>query len=54
MKLIDRRKRTFLKELERHGILARAARAASPRARRALEGYLELIYGGPYREQIVG
>jgi hypothetical protein len=31
-KLTDRRKRLFLLELSRHGILARAARAASPRA----------------------
>jgi len=32
MKLTDRRKRAFLKELELHGIQTRAARAASPRA----------------------
>ena len=32
MKLTDRRKRLFLGELARHGILVRAARAASPRA----------------------
>lgn len=32
MKLTDRRKRMFLLELSRHGILVRAARAASPRA----------------------
>jgi len=32
MKLTDRRKRLFLLELSRHGILVRAARAASPRA----------------------
>lgn len=32
MKLTDRRKRAFLKELELHGIATRAARAASPRA----------------------
>lgn len=94
MKLTARRKNAFLTEIARHGILARAARAASPRAssrygalqtfkdererdpefaqqwdeameaakadvehelfRRAQEGYLEPIYGGRYREQIVG
>lgn len=32
MKLTDRRKRAFLNELRLHGIMARAARAASPRA----------------------
>ena len=32
MKLTDRRKKMFLAELARHGILVRAARAASPRA----------------------
>lgn len=32
MRLTDRRKRVFLAELARHGILVRAARAASPRA----------------------
>jgi len=32
MKLTDRRKKAFLKELELHGIQTRAARAASPRA----------------------
>ncbi|MBV1917558.1 MAG: hypothetical protein KUG65_05800 [Sphingomonadaceae bacterium] len=32
MKLTDRRKKMFLSELARHGILVRAARAASPRA----------------------
>lgn len=32
MRLTDRRKRLFLGELARHGILVRAARAASPRA----------------------
>lgn len=32
MELTDRRKRMFLAELARHGILVRAARAASPRA----------------------
>ena len=31
-KLTDRRKKAFLLELSRHGILVRAARAASPRA----------------------
>lgn len=31
-KLTDRRKRLFLAELARHGIIVRAARAASPRA----------------------
>lgn len=31
-KLTERRKRTFLAELARHGIIVRAARAASPRA----------------------
>ena len=94
MKLTDRRKRLFLAELARHGILVRAARAASPRAssrygavqtfkdererdpefaaqwqeaveaaeasiehelyRRAQEGWEEPIYGGRYKEQIVG
>ncbi|RJX69294.1 hypothetical protein D6858_05360 [Tsuneonella suprasediminis] len=32
MKLTDRRKKAFLSELKLHGILVRAARAASPRA----------------------
>lgn len=32
MELTDRRKKVFLAELARHGILVRAARAASPRA----------------------
>ena len=32
MKLTDRRKKAFLAEFSRHGILVRAARAASPRA----------------------
>jgi hypothetical protein len=32
MKLTERRKKVFLAELARHGILVRAARAASPRA----------------------
>lgn len=32
MKLTDRRKKAFLDELRLHGIMARAARAASPRA----------------------
>lgn len=94
MKLTNRRKRAFLAELARHGILVRAARAASPRAsarygavqtfkderdrdpefaaqwdeaveaaeasieaeiyRRAQEGVEEPIYGGKYREKIVG
>lgn len=93
-KLTDRRKKVFLAELARHGIIVRAARAASPRAsgqygavrtfkdererdpefaqqweeamesakadvehelfRRAQEGYSEPIYGGRYKEQIVG
>ncbi|MBI1402474.1 MAG: hypothetical protein GC147_04610 [Porphyrobacter sp.] len=93
-KLTERRKRVFLAELARHGIIVRAARAASPRAssqygavrtfkderdrdeefgrqwdeameaaradvehelfRRAQEGYSEPIYGGRYKEQIVG
>jgi len=33
MKLTDLRKKTFLAELARHSILARAARAASPHSR---------------------
>lgn len=93
-KLTERRKRVFLAELARHGIIVRAARAASPRAssqygavrtfkderdrdeefarqweeamesakadvehelyRRAQEGYSEPIYGGRYKEQVVG
>ncbi|WP_417322481.1 hypothetical protein [Erythrobacter aureus] len=94
MKLTDRRKKAFLAEFARHGILVRAARAASPRAsarygavqtfkdererdpefarqwdealltaeasieaeiyRRAQEGIEEPIYGGKYREKVVG
>ena len=94
MKLTDRRKKVFLAELARHGILVRAARAASPRAssrygavqtfkderdrdplfaaqweeavmaaeaaveaeifRRAQEGVEEPIYGGRYKEKVVG
>lgn len=94
MKLTDKRKRLFLRELARHGILVRAARAASPRAssrygatqtfvderernpdfaaqweeavaaaeasvehelyRRAQEGWEEPIYGGRYKEKVVG
>lgn len=93
-KLTERRKKVFLAELARHGIIVRAARAASPRAsgqygavrtfkderdrdpefadqweeametakadvehelyRRAQEGYSEPIYGGRYKEQVVG
>lgn len=92
MKLTKARKLTFLAELARHGILARAARAASPGARtgalttfveerardphfsrgwdeaieaanaaiehelyrRAQVGVEEPIYGGKYREKVVG
>lgn len=90
--LTDQRKATFLAELGRHGILMRAARAASPHSttgaattfvearrrdpefaaawdmamedaraeveheiyRRAQEGIEEPIYGGKYRESVVG
>lgn len=86
------RKSTFLQELARHGVLVRAARAASPHSkvgalqsfkdertrddqfaadwdaamehargevehelyRRAQEGWEEPIYGGRYKEQVVG
>lgn len=94
MQLTERRKKVFLAELARHGILARAGRAASPRAssrfgalqtfkdererdpefarqwdeameaakasvehelfRRAQLGWEEPVYGGKYREQVVG
>lgn len=94
MKLTPERKQVFIAELSRHGVLARAARAASPgcvgqsgalqtfrderlrdeqfaadwdaamedaRAevehelfRRAQEGWDEPVYGGRYKEQIVG
>lgn len=92
--LTAQRKQLFLEELERHGVIARAARAASPHStskngclqtfyderarnaefacawdeavaqakgaieheihRRAIEGYEEPIYGGRYKEKIVG
>ena len=90
--LTDARKQAFLEELAAHGIVARAARAASPNAagycvstfrdarnrdpeflaawdeameeargavecelhRRAVEGWEEPIYGGKYKERIVG
>lgn len=92
--LSAQRKQLFLEELERHGVIARAARAASPHStskngclqtfyderarnaefasawdeavaqakgaieheihRRAVEGYEEPIYGGRYKEKIVG
>ena len=92
--LSAQRKQLFLEELERHGVIARAARAASPHSgskrgclqtfydarerdkefaaawdeavaqakgaieheihRRAVEGYEEPIYGGQYKEKIVG
>lgn len=94
MKLTDRRKKAFLAEFSRHGILVRAAQAASPRAsarygavqtfkdererdpefarqwdealltaearieaeiyRRAQEAVDESLYGGEYREKVVG
>ncbi len=92
MKLTEDRKRTFLAELARHGIVARAARAASPHSergcinsfrdererdlefaadwdeamdaargeveselhRRAVEGVEEAVYGGRYKESVVG
>lgn len=91
-KLTDARKTAFLEELELHGVVARAARAASPHSkrgcvqsfyderernpdfagawdeavaqamgaveheihRRAVEGWEEPIYGGRYKETIVG
>lgn len=92
MKLDDARKRIFLDELRGHGVVARAARRASPDSitgavtsfrdarasdgefaaawdaaledaraeveyelhRRAVEGWDEPIYGGRYRERVVG
>lgn len=94
MKLTAERKALFIAELARHGVLARAARAASPQSpdqsgalqtfrderardmqfsadwdaamesaraeveheiyRRAQEGWQEPVYGGRYREQVVG
>lgn len=94
MKLTKERKALFIAELARHGIVARAARAASPHARsprgahstfvdernrdeafaaewdaaleqaraeveheiyrRAQEGWEEPVYGGRYKETIVG
>ena len=91
-KLTDARKNAFLAELEAHGIVARAARTASPHTkngatqsfydervrdelfaaawdeavaqamgviehevhRRGVEGYEEPIYGGRYKENVVG
>lgn len=90
--MTDERKAAFLGELAEHGVVARAARAASPHSedgcvmsfrderdrdpdfaaawdeameqargkiefeihRRAVEGYEEAIYGGRYREKVVG
>ncbi len=92
MELTPDRKATFLAELARHGIVARAARAASPHSergcimsfrderqrdegfgaewaealevakgaveselhRRGVEGWDEPIFGGKYKETIVG
>lgn len=92
MEVSPERRATFLRELAAHGIVARAARAASPHSahgcvqsfrdlrdddrefaaawddamdeargaveselhRRAVEGVDELIYGGRYREKVVG
>lgn len=90
--LTPERKAAFIAELSRHGIVMRAARAASPHSsagaattfqderqrdpefaaawneavemaraeveheiyRRAVEGFEEPVYGGKYREQVVG
>lgn len=94
MKLTPERKQVFLSELAKHGVQARAARAASPHStdqtgalqtfrderardeqfaadwdaamenaraevehelyRRAQEGWDEPVYGGRYKEQVVG
>jgi hypothetical protein len=94
VKLTPERKQQFLAELARHGVLARAARSASPHSpdqsgalqtfrdererdpafavewdaaleqaraeveyelyRRAQEGWEEPVFGGRYREQVVG